>query len=308
MARAIRSTEKHEAIPGLNGEEERLYAQIPKDVRYIHHVSFSSSAIEGKLFGEDADLIEIPEWSHFPELEADEPIKPRGKPLNAHNEATLFLRYNYACYRLSLLVKAQKRYRSSSRASRMIVWHTRAMASRADLARSNLALVLSMAKRTKIPNVEFSELISEGNMALLRAIEKFDVSRGFKFSTYACRTILKSFNKLAIKNGRYHQHFPIEFDSTTDMHPTSTAKGSESGDFAAANEAINSVMGTLTGMIKLLTPVEKEVIIGRFAIVTRGKGKTLVEVGREVGLTNRRVRQIQNQALAKMRAVIDDYI
>jgi DNA-directed RNA polymerase specialized sigma subunit len=49
-----------------------------------------------------------------------------------------------------------------------------------------------MAKRTRLGDVDFAEIVSEGNMALMRAVDKFNVDKGFKFSTYACRAILKA--------------------------------------------------------------------------------------------------------------------
>src|SRR5205814_8910390 len=61
------------------------------------------------------------------------------------------------------------------------------------LIRSNLRLVVSIAKRHIKPNGNFFEMVSDGNMSLIRAIEKFDYSRGFKFSTYATWAIMKNF-------------------------------------------------------------------------------------------------------------------
>ena len=69
-----------------------------------------------------------------------------------------------------------------------------------------------MAKRVRLKDVDFGDQISEGNMALLRAVDKFDASRGFKFSTYACRAILKSFSRQGMKSTRYRQRFPTGFD------------------------------------------------------------------------------------------------
>ena len=55
-------------------------------------------------------------------------------------------------------------------------------------------------------------MVSEGNMALLRSVEKFDCARGFKFSTYSCRAILKAFSRVAMRVSRYCGQFPTEFD------------------------------------------------------------------------------------------------
>src|SRR5690606_19884154 len=91
-------------------------------------------------------------------------------------------------------------------------WHRRYEHLREYLVRTNLALVLAMAKRTRLGDVDFAEIVSEGNMALLRSVEKFNVERGFKFSTYACRAILKAFSRTAQKASRYRSRFPVEFE------------------------------------------------------------------------------------------------
>ena len=69
-----------------------------------------------------------------------------------------------------------------------------------------------MAKRTRLGDVDFAEIVSEGNMALIRAVDKFNVDRGFKFSTYACRAILKAFSRTALKSSRHKTRFPVEFE------------------------------------------------------------------------------------------------
>ncbi len=69
-----------------------------------------------------------------------------------------------------------------------------------------------MAKRTRMSEVDFADLVSEGNMALLRAVDKFDAGRGYKFSTYACRAILKAFSRQGMKLSKYRQRFPTDFD------------------------------------------------------------------------------------------------
>jgi RNA polymerase primary sigma factor len=61
------------------------------------------------------------------------------------------------------------------------------------LIRSNLRLVVSIAKRHMKPNTSFFEMVSDGNMSLIRAIEKFDFTKGFKFSTYASWAIMKNY-------------------------------------------------------------------------------------------------------------------
>ena len=218
---AVRPRQQRDETPselnvpdGMSDSERLVYVRIPVKVDYVPNELFEKSQAERKMFGSQADDIEIPAWTTFPEVADDVHPTRKGRRarLSSAEEAQLFLRYNYARYRLAGLVAQQLSRATLARARQMVRWYQRAMRTRADLVRANLALVLAMAKRTRIPNVDFGEVVSEGNMALLRSVEKFDAARGFKFSTYACRAILKSFNRLATKTGQYHQRFPAEYD------------------------------------------------------------------------------------------------
>lgn len=292
-------------VAGLSAEEASLYNEIPETVQFVDHESFTTPATEDHLFGADAEQVQIPDWTHFPEVAEDVPLtRSKRTVLTAKDEVRLFLQYNYARYRLSKLVESQQRRQSAGRAKQMVLWYSRAMTARANLVRANMALVLSMAKRTRIPNVEFSELVSEGNMALLRSVEKFDVARGFKFSTYACRAILKSFNRLATKTGRYRQHFPTEFDPELERSDYDVHKHEIQWD-----DSLDALREILARNRARLSEVERTIVLERFAITSRGKGRTLAEVGKLVGLTNERVRQIQNLALEKIRSALnEDYL
>lgn len=292
------------AMPhGLSESERLTYARIPAHVDYVPSDLFDRPQAEHDLFSSEADDIEIPVWTTFPEVAED--IKParkgRRSRLSAAEESQLFLRYNYARYRLAGLVDAQLRRATLGRAKQMVVWYERAMNARADLVRANLALVLAMAKRTRIPNVDFGEIVSEGNMALLRAVEKFDAGRGFKFSTYGCRVILKSFNRLATKTGQYHQRFPAEYDPTMEKSDYDVKRH----EFQQA-DTVETIRDILLMNRAKLTDVERTVVMERFAMNPAERRMTLAEVGKMVGLTNERVRQIQGCALGKMRKALTE--
>ena len=289
-------------LSDLSEEERRLFERIPAVVDYMDHASFGKSVTEDALFGENVAAIEVPGWCDFPDA-PEESTLPRAKRrnLNAEDEASLFLRFNYAKYRLSGLVSPRPRRLSARKVGQMVLWYRRAMKARANLVRANMALVIAMAKRTRIPNVDFGELISEGNMAMLRSVEKFDVSRGFKFSTYACRSILKSFNRLATKTGRYRQRFPVEFDPDMETGDYDSIRHDEQWD-----DSVDSVREVVMENRANLSELERRIVVERFAIISREKGLTLAEVGKIVGLTNERVRQIQKLAIGKIRDVLCD--
>ena len=227
---------------------------------------------------------------------------PEGVVLSGSQERALFTQYNYCRYRLvgSLRTNAAL---SGGQAREALGWFARVMDLRDQLVNANMPLVLAMAKRTRLSNVDFSELISEGNMALLRAIEKFDVARGFKFSTYACRAILKAFSRASMKQSRYRQRFPAEFDPEMERSDfLDNKRQTLEADCVEQLREIISRDGTD------LNAIEQTVIRERFAIgedVADPQPKTLEEVGQIIGVTKERVRQIQNKALGKIKAALE---
>ena len=274
------------------------------DVDCVYDRSFSSPGAERKLWGARRECIPVPHYRLLPEISTDvgQDFVARRILLTGEQERTLFLRYNYAKYRLRELLKLQRKFYSSKRAERIATWHNRAQAVRAKLTNANLPLVPSMAKRVRVIGVEYSELISEGYMAVLRSVEKFDVARGFKFSTYACRSILKCFHRLAAKHRRFRKLFPVEFDPELEK-----SDYGERRHRMQRSDSIDAVREVLNHNCANLSNVERSVILERFSILSRGRPQTLSQVGQVVGLTNERVRQIEKKSLRKIRAAYEAY-
>jgi RNA polymerase primary sigma factor len=173
---------------------------------------------------------------------------------------------------------------------------------REQIAETNLALVLAMAKRTRMSEVDFADLVSEGNMALLRAVDKFDAAAGYKFSTYACRAILKAFSRQGMKLSKYRQRFPTDFDPKLEKSNfLETKRATFEKD--AADEVRTIVMDNRAD----LTEVERTVIEHRFGLENSDAEKpmTLEQVGQIIGVTKERVRQIQNKAMEKIREELE---
>ena len=291
-----------QALSGLSEEDRKLYESIPAQVEYMFHPCFNLPGTDRRLFGQDAEEIPVSRWRQYPALEESGRSAPSARAqLSQEQEAALFLRYNYARYRLAKATAAQSRRSAGSRVAEILLWYRRMLENRSALANANMALVVAMAKRTRIETVEFGELVSEGNMALLRAVDKFDVSRGFKFSTYACRVILKAFNRLATKTGTYHQHFPTEFDPGMEQSDELERRHKDQRELA-----IEDIRRVLVTNVAELTDTERKVVAARFAVSGHSRVLTLEQVGRMVGLSKERVRQVQNKALAKLRTALEE--
>jgi len=284
----------------LSPSDRKTYESIPTEVDYVPHRSFGLARTERELFGPEAESIQVPPWRQYRAVEDPAPPAPKRKcQLTASQEAVLFLRYNYARHRLAKLVTAQRKRFARSRVPQMLTWYRRALENRAALANANMALVVAMAKRARINTVDFAELVSEGNMALLRALEKFDVSRGFKFSTYACRAILKAFSRLASKTANYRQRFPTEYDPGMEQSDEIDRRRTDQRELV-----MEDLQRVLLKNTADLSDVERKVVAARFAVAGESKALTLEQVGRLVGLSKERVRQVQNEALGKLRLTL----
>jgi len=287
------------------------FEKLPRNVCFIPNDFFCLNGAEDQFFGSKAKVIHIPEWIPLPALKtreygdgqwSDKVIKERGRMLSRADEVVIFLRYNYAKYRFRQL--RNMRY-GSKRAQIAFVWHSRINELRNDIAEGNMALVYAMAKNANIERVEHSELVSEGSLALLRAIEKFDASRGNKFSTYACRSILKAFNRLSAKTGSYYYRFPsgLEFDSQDDNDDYSVEQESNRHEVADVHELTRVLAENRANLsVRELSIIETRYGIGR----NRGRGgKTLAQMGKASGITRERIRQIEKRAILKLRAVMN---
>ena len=308
IKRAATSSATQTASPkylnDMTARQLEEYLVIGESLDFVTNDVFEDAGSEERFFGPDAMDIPVPRWSEFSDtLSAMTATRSAKGGLKGPQEVELFLRYNYARFRLSGLIEAQLRRKSALRAKQMVMWSRRVKQVREDIACCNMALVVAMARRTRVPNVDFPDLVSEGNMALLRSIEKFDVARGFKFSTYSCRAILKSFNRLATKTCRYRERFPVEFDPEFER-----SDWDERRHEMQQENSVDVLREIIAAKVAHLTDVEKTVIIGRFALIgdtENGKMRTLAQAGSIVGLTNERVRQIQNNALGKLRVAMN---
>jgi RNA polymerase primary sigma factor len=224
---------------------------------------------------------------------------------------------------------------------------------RKHLIQANSRLVISMAKKYMGQGVPFLDLIQEGNLGLMKAVEKFDYRRGYKFSTYATWWIRQAITRAIADQGRtirvpvhmsdrirrlYHvsrrleQEFgrePTPEEIAEEMQlppkkvgwmlkisqrplslekPVGEEKDSELGDFIEDEDlptpsdvaSHRLLREEIEEVLTSLTPREARVLQLRFGL-TDGRSHTLKEVGEKFGVTRERIRQIETEALQRLR-------
>ena len=168
------------------------------------------------------------------------------------------------------------------------------------IVQANLRLVVSIAKKHVDPNDDFFGLISDGNMSLIRASEKFDYSRGNKFSTYASWAIMKNFARTIPDEFKHRDRFRTSSEEVFSGHEDRRADNfSAEIDQAARTDQIQKILHTLDQR-------EQQIIVRRFGLDHRFEPLTLKEVGEELGVTKERIRQLEARALDKLRAAANN--
>lgn len=309
VGRGMELRVKHQTALGYLSEAQRSLVReaLTADLDYVRNDGFRKSSTERTLFEQGLDIRLAPTSWYHPMIE-DAPMAraaPGRSLLSAEQEKHLFLRYNFARMRAQQETQRFRTHPGKLIACGIALWYGRVRDTRAMITEANLALVLAMAKRMRLSDVEFGELVSEGNMALLRAVEKFDIARGFKFSTYACRAILKAFSRLIQKSSRYRRAFSTEFDPAMEKSNYQETRRAD-----LEHEAVEELQQIIGENRAQLSDVEKAVIQSRFALNqgAMAQALTLEQVGRLIGLTKERVRQIQNKAMAKLRTTIQSAV
>ncbi|NLW86486.1 MAG: sigma-70 family RNA polymerase sigma factor [Planctomycetes bacterium] len=259
-------------------------AQLAKNC--VYHSSFAAPAsIESLYSAGEAGAGRTFTW--IPEGQGSH---ARQAAPSADEEKDLFVKYNYARWMLNN-IHTGRRFADDDEVE---LWRRRLLDTRSQIVQANMALVLAMVKRVRFPNVELDELVSEGSMALLRSVDKFDVSRGYRFSTYSCRSILQSFGRLIQKEAQHKRRFPVQYDTeleTVDQAYTPTV------DAPNRKELVRTI---LTENLADLTVLEQNIVKQRFAIDSPPQNRKMKTIAEQCGYSTRRVRQILKKALQKI--------
>lgn len=291
---------------------QRLLEQ-PLD--YIPHPSFDNPALEAEILAPmpDAENYEAKRRAMHPPKDVQPELAPcyMFPLLSKEQEQHQFRKMNFLKYRAAKLrdqlrkEDGQDSEIDPTRVRNQTLKEIEDLQKEANavkemLINANMRLVVSIAKKHATPSEGFNELVSDGNMSLIRAVEKFDFGRGFKFSTYASWAIMKNFARSIPDEKHRRERFVTGHDEVFEIAPDT--RSDEHELLASQERAKHSV----NRLLEYLEPREREIIRMRAGMDDHAKGMTLEEIGQQFGITKERVRQLNARAMKKLRSIVEE--
>ena len=214
-------------------------------------------------------------------------------------EWDLFRKYNYLKYKAHQL--RAEIDQSAPKAKQVdLVEQTLAEATEVKdrIIRSNLRLVVSVAKKHAGALLSIGELISDGNMTLMRAVEKFDYARCYKFSTYATWALMKHYARTVpaehYRRDRYQTGRQEMLDLVEDDQPEAML------DRYATRDLVDR-------LVDVLDLRERMIVTRHFGLNDEGRTQTLEQIAHLLGISKERVRQLEKRAIDKLRSAVESH-
>lgn len=285
--------------------EVKAYRLLRAPVDYIYNPEFDDPSKAAEILGPMPDEEGFQEQLRSKKVPKDVPAEMAHlyeyPLLTRDQEYHLFRQMNYLKHQLHRLQSDLDPSRARAQdLDRIEELQAKIHFVRDRLIRCNMRLVVNYAKKHVGPSDNLWELISDGNMSLIRAVEKFDYSRGNKFSTYASWAIMKNFARSIPDEKSRRERFLTGheeiFESRADV------RTDEQEQLAQAELAA----GKINHLLDILEPREREILRMR-AGLDNEENLTLEEIGKRLGITKERVRQLNVRIMKKLRDYVAEH-
>ena len=277
--------------------DERVRRLLKRRTRFYDDSLYHQEDAAGAI-GEIVAAEEIGSEPRAEELRVPRDLPPylqelyRTPLLTKSKERALFLKFNFHKYQFAharrRLDAERVRHRHLERLEGILA---DAAATKNQIVRANLRLVVSVARKHVRPGVGLLELVSEGNLVLMRAVEGFDLHRGHRFSTYATLALMKGFARSVpqmVQATRRNTGDAEALAAVPDSRPI------RSSERLIERDEVKQLLSRLSDR-------ERDVLSAHFGLGGQEEEATYAQVGARLGLSKERVRQIERGALAKLR-------
>jgi len=218
--------------------------------------------------------------------------------LAPEQERQLFQRMNYLRYRAHQILMRH----THASANQWDVERVRGLLRGADwyrdmIVRANVRLVISVVKKFTNPQCSFDDLLSDGIMALIRAVDKFDYHLGFRFSTYATQVVRR--NSYRFVMDRQEERFKV----SNSISEQGLDLPEDDACSSMNEQRWNALRGHLHNLLGKLDRREKFIIRARFSLGGHRRVQTLQKLADRLQISKERVRQLEKRAMEKLTAM-----
>ncbi|WP_164101422.1 sigma-70 family RNA polymerase sigma factor [Candidatus Laterigemmans baculatus] len=287
---------------------QRVRSLLREEISFINNPLFQMGGAGDEIFNEPigldvdesapsaASCAELTRKGEISDLPAHLSRLCEAKLLSPEQERMLFQRMNFlrsqAAYYRSQLDPARPSRTLLALVERCLAladWH------RDRMVEANMRLVFSIVKKFVNRNNVFDDLLSDGIIALMRAVDKFDYDRGFRFSTYATQVVRRNAYRTVVQKQKEKAKMVGGFQEL------GLDVSDEERQPAISERRWHELRSRLAVMLGDLDRREKFIIRARFSLGSHAKVHTLQSLADRLGVSKERVRQLEKRALDKLR-------